>query len=149
MGNKTLEIQSHHVTTAMLTEKLQQFRGKILQTPPMYSALKINGEKLYDLARRGETVDRKPRPVEVYDLKLASSTQGLPYFDLEVTCGGGFYVRSLIHDLGRACNAAAHMTALTRSKQGLFEISECLSEQEWTYDKLISAISVHSAKVSR
>ncbi len=148
LGNRTLEVRSDHVTTAVLTDKLEQFRGKILQTPPMYSALKKNGEKLYDLARKGIIVDREPRPVEVFDLKLAQSAQGLPYFDLEVACGGGFYVRSLIHDLGRACNAAAHMTALTRTKQGVFELKDCLTEQEWTYDKLIAAVHQHSGKIN-
>ncbi len=85
-----------HVTFEMLKNVLPKFLGNIEQVPPMYSALKINGKKLCDLARKGEIVKRRPRPVVVHSIQLTSTPEDLPSFDIEVECSGGTYVRTLI-----------------------------------------------------
>ena len=114
-GAITETVDSTHVTYDMLENALQQYRGDILQTPPMYSALKIDGQRLYTLARQGLEVDREARPVTTYKLELVrkphpyllaetndiNSELNLPLFGLDIECSGGFYVRSIIRDVAR------------------------------------------------
>ncbi|XP_071948585.1 pseudouridylate synthase TRUB1-like isoform X2 [Antedon mediterranea] len=89
-----------HVSREDLEKALETFRGNILQVPPIYSALKLNGKRMSDLAHRGQHVDPKPaRPVTVHSLECTHFSS--PQFNLTLHCGGGFYVRSLIHDLGK------------------------------------------------
>ncbi len=121
-------IDSTHITYAALEAALPAFRGNITQIPPMYSALKKNGKRLYELARKGEIVERAARPVTIYSLdmvELESSQEKLNddgkregIFGLDVNCSGGTYIRTLISDLARACGGRAHMTGLCRTKQG-------------------------------
>eukprot|EP01041_Mallomonas_annulata_P005385 gene5385-10772_t len=134
-----------HVTIESLENALTKFRGDILQIPPMYSALKRDGKKLYDLAREGITVEREARPVTVYSLELAHP-KSLPYFGLNIESSGGFYVRSLISDLARECDGIAHMTALIRTKQGPYEIDDCLKQSDWNFNKIIEKIHICSEK---
>jgi len=98
--------------TAAIETALAKLRGRILQVPPMYSALKQGGERLYAKARRGETVEVPPREVEVYRLKLLAHTGDM--LQLLVECGSGTYVRSLAVDLGEDLGCGAHLTALRR-----------------------------------
>lgn len=143
-GRPTLHVPSDHVTNAMILESMSQFRGDILQIPPMYSALKFKGRRMHELAREGITVDREPRAVQVFSLDLTPPLDKLPEFNLTVSSGGGFYVRSLIADLARVCGGAAHMTALVRTVQGPFALEDTLHEGDWTFDKISSAIRAHS-----
>ncbi len=85
-----------HVNFEILQNVLSQFSGTIEQVPPMYSALKIGGKKLCDLARKGQVVKRMPRPIVVHSIQLTSTPEDLPRFDIEVECSGGTYVRTLI-----------------------------------------------------
>ncbi len=85
-----------HINFEMLENVLSQFSGNIEQVPPMYSALKVGGKKLCDLARKGEVVKRMPRPVVIHSIQLTSTPEDLPRFDIEVECSGGTYVRTLI-----------------------------------------------------
>src|SRR6056297_253847 len=98
---------------------LAGFRGPIRQVPPMYSALKQGGERLYRKARRGEVVDRPAREVEIYALELESWTP--PTFSLDVRCSKGTYIRTLVEDLARAAGSCAHVTALRRYAAGPYE----------------------------
>lgn len=98
---------------------LASFRGRILQVPPMYSALKQGGERLYKKARRGEVVERPAREVEIYKLEL--ETWDPPAFSLNVRCSKGTYVRTLVEDLARAAGSCAHVTALRRYAAGPYE----------------------------
>ena len=109
-------------------EALAGYRGRIRQVPPMFSALKKNGRPLYELARAGREVKREPREVEVYALELAAfdGVTGV----LEMTVSGGFYVRTLIHDLGRDLGVGAHMSALTRTRIGPFRLAAALELAE-------------------
>lgn len=104
---------------------LSQFRGQIVQVPPMYSALKHNGQPLYKLARAGKEVERKGRPVTIHDLILHSfDGAGLT---LEIHCSKGTYVRTIADDLGEALGCGAHVTALRRLQAGVFKIEDCVT----------------------
>jgi tRNA pseudouridine55 synthase len=104
---------------------LASFVGQVEQVPPMYSALKQEGQPLYKLARQGKTVERPPRPVEIYELELLDWTP--PSLVLELTCSSGTYVRSLAHDLGQALGSGAYLAALVRLSSGRFRLEEAVS----------------------
>ncbi len=101
---------------------LAGFRGAIAQIPPMYSALKIRGQKLYKLARQGKEIERAPRPVTIH--RLDALDWALPDVTVEVVCSAGTYIRSLVHDLGQALGCGAHLTALTRTAAGEFRLED-------------------------
>lgn len=104
---------------------LEGFRGRIRQVPPMVSALKVRGERLYRYARRGETVDRPAREIEIYRLELTRFDP--PWLELDVVCSPGTYVRALANDLGRALGCGAHLAALRRVRAGRFGVDEALA----------------------
>jgi len=104
---------------------LQPFQGEILQVPPMFSAKKIGGKKLYDLARRGISVERQPVPVRV-SMKLLH--YAYPRLELLVDCSKGTYIRSLAHDIGQALGCGAHLSELVRLRSGSFSIEECIPQ---------------------
>ena len=106
------------VDESTLARALELFRGEIDQVPPMYSALKHHGERLYNLAREGIEVERKPRRVTIHDLRLLSAA--LPEFDLEVHCSKGTYIRTLAEDIGKALGCGAHVVGLRRTAVGPF-----------------------------
>jgi tRNA pseudouridine55 synthase len=101
---------------------LANFRGAIEQVPPMYSALKVKGQKLYKLARQGKEIERAARPVTIYRLDVLA--WALPDVTIEVVCSAGTYIRSLAHDLGRQLGCGAHLIALTRTAAGDFTLSQ-------------------------
>ena len=110
------------LTQARLEQVLQQFRGEIMQVPPMYSALKVNGQKLCDLARKGKEVERKPRPITIHELTLLGmETDGIR---LRVRCSKGTYIRTLCKDIGEALGCGGCMTALRRVTAGEYTIEE-------------------------
>ncbi len=110
------------VTGAQLEQVLQQFRGEILQVPPMYSALKVNGQKLCDLARKGKEVERKPRPITIHELTLLGmEADGIR---LRVRCSKGTYIRTLCKDIGEALGCGGCMAALRRVSAGEYTIEE-------------------------
>ena len=113
-----------NVTLAQLEEALSAFVGRIEQMPPMYSALKHRGTPLYRLARQGKTVERKPRPVEIHEIKLLDWAS--PVLTIEVTCSPGTYLRSLAHDLGQRLGCGAHLSSLTRLASGHFTLDEAI-----------------------
>ncbi len=104
---------------------LAAFEGQVEQVPPMYSALKQEGTPLHRLARQGKTVERPPRPVEIYRLELLDWTP--PSLILEVSCSSGTYVRSLAHDLGQELGSGAYLAALVRLSSGRFRLEETVS----------------------
>ncbi|MCL1787326.1 MAG: tRNA pseudouridine(55) synthase TruB [Defluviitaleaceae bacterium] len=97
-------------------------RGEYLQVPPMYSAIKIGGKKLYELARKGETIDRPPRPVAIHDIAVLDYTPAENAFTIRVKCSKGTYIRSLATDIGAALGCGATMGELTRTQSGAFSI---------------------------
>jgi tRNA pseudouridine55 synthase len=106
------------VTQEAVESALQAFRGEIKQVPPMYSAIKQGGRKLYDLARAGQEVERSARTVTIFRLDLTGWEP--PFADLEIHCSPGTYIRSLAFDLGRAVGVGAHLAALERAASGSF-----------------------------
>ena len=106
---------------------LQAFRGDIMQIPPMYSALKVNGQKLCDLARKGRTVERQPRPITIHTLEYLGMENGC--LKLRVDCSKGTYIRTLCEDIGEALGCGGCMEALRRTKAGEYDISQAVPLQ--------------------
>ena len=112
--------QEAFVTGEMVEEVLKQFRGDIMQIPPMYSAIKVNGQKLYDLARKGREVERQPRPITIHELKLLGmDAEGI---HLRVRCSKGTYIRTLCKDIGEALGCGGCMAALRRVQAGEYTL---------------------------
>ena len=126
-GN-TLEESDAVPTRDQLEEVASRFRGEITQIPPMYSALKVNGKKLYELARQGQQVERKPRKVTISKLEIGPE-DGNKY-TLDVVCSKGTYIRTLCEDLGSAVNACACMNSLRRIRAGAFTIEDSHTIEE-------------------
>jgi len=135
------------VSREQVEAALEGFRGAILQVPPMVSALKRGGRRLYELARQGVEIERAPRPVEIYSLELVAWTP--PDLVLEVTCSPGTYIRSLAHDLGQALGCGAHVTGLVRLASGDFRLEDALPLAELTAERLPSALLPLDAGLSR
>ena len=127
-GTPTEERNPSMVTRAQVEAALAQFTGVIDQQPPMYSAVKHQGKRLYQLARAGIEVPRDARRVHVYLLRLEEWTP--PLFTLQVECGRGVYMRSLAHDLGQALGCGAHLDSLVRQRSGPFSIEESFSVEQ-------------------
>ena len=121
---KVLTEQDAFVTGEMLEEVLEKFRGEILQVPPMYSALKVGGQKLVDLARKGKTVERQPRPITIHELTLLGmEADGIR---LRVRCSKGTYIRTLCKDIGEALGCGGCMASLRRVSAGEYTIAEAV-----------------------
>ncbi|MCL2828099.1 MAG: tRNA pseudouridine(55) synthase TruB [Oscillospiraceae bacterium] len=110
------------VSRGELEAVLPRFLGEIQQTPPMYSAIKVDGQRLYKLARKGMEVERKARPVTIRRLDILA--EGPDGFDLEITCSKGTYIRTLCHDMGQMLGVGGVMTALQRTHVGAFSLQE-------------------------
>ena len=108
-----------------LQETLQKFIGDITQIPPMFSALKFEGKPLYEYARQGIEIERKPRPVTIYDIKLNKIEESIVI--LEVICSKGTYIRTLAEDIGHALGCGAHLKGLERTQTGNFQLPDALT----------------------
>lgn len=129
-GSQTSQAESK-ATKLEIEQVLPRFSGEIKQIPPMYSAIKKDGQRLYDLARKGVEVERDARTVTVYKLSLTAFDEEAQEGTIEVTCSKGTYIRTIIDDIGRALGTGAVMTALRRTFACGFSIDECI-----TLDKL-------------
>ena len=119
----TSPVSAHRAAVEAL---LPQFMGEIQQIPPMYSAIKINGQKLYDLARKGKEVERKPRSITIYELELLEQTEEGDYL-LRCVCSKGTYIRTLCHDIGQALGCGAAMSSLRRTMAAGFSIDRAVT----------------------
>ncbi len=123
------EIDAHypteHITDELIYETTKQFIGTIEQTPPLFSAIKINGKRAYDIARAGETAEIKPKTITIKEFTITRIA--LPYVDFKVVCSKGTYIRSLARDFGLALNSGAHLTALCRTRIGDYKLTDALS----------------------
>ena len=124
---ETIEEKSVEFTTEKLETVLESFRGEILQVPPMYSALKVNGQKLCDLARKGKEVERKPRPITIHELTLLEVGENT--LRLRVRCSKGTYIRTLCKDIGEALGCGGCMAQLRRVTAGEYTIEEAVPLQ--------------------
>ena len=134
--------ENFSITTDMLKETLEKFRGDIKQVPPMYSAIKINGQKLYDLARRGEVIEREARDVSIYSLELLE----FDGVNAKISCkvSKGTYIRSLIFDIGMELKTFATMTSLVRTSVGREDI-----EKSFTLEDIESMASENNFSFAR
>ena len=124
ISGTVLTEQEAFVTKKQLEEVLEQFRGQILQVPPMYSALKINGQKLVDLARKGKEVERQPRPITIHELEMVDFAGETA--TLRVRCSKGTYIRTLCKDIGEALGCGGCMAALRRVQAGEYTIDQAV-----------------------
>lgn len=124
-GEIVAERDPSGITRQAVELALTGFTGDIEQMPPMYSAIKQQGKKLYELARAGQVVERDLRPVRIDSLDLVDWSP--PEFTLEITCSAGTYIRSLAHDLGETLGVGAHLTGLTRTASGNFRLAESVT----------------------
>ena len=139
-GETVAEADPSAVTEEQLRAVIQkEFIGDVLQTPPMVSAIKLNGEPLYKLARRGEEVERKPRLIHVYRFSLDSFEN--PNATFTVSCTKGTYIRTLCHDIGELLGCHAHMTSLRRLACGKFSLENAISFEDL---KLLPRADLHT-----
>lgn len=127
MTGTVLTEENVSFTEEQLQETLAAFRGEILQVPPMYSALKVNGQKLCDLARKGKTVERQPRPITIHELTLVE--RGENTLRLRVRCSKGTYIRTLCKDIGEKLGCGGCMESLRRVAAGEYTIDEAVPLQ--------------------
>ena len=123
-----LETHPADVEDSRLQAVLQQFTGPITQIPPMYSAIKVGGKKLYELARKGETVERKPRSITIHELELLARSGD--QCQLRVGCSKGTYVRTLCHDIGQALGCGGCMSSLRRTAAGHFTLEDAVTLEQ-------------------
>ena len=124
-GQITQTRDASALTHDQIEAALPAFTGAILQVPPMYSAIKQGGKKLYDLARQGQTVEREPRAVTIRALEIVAWSAH--FLGLDVTCSAGTYIRSLAYHLGESLNVGSHLTGLIRTGSGAFTLENAIS----------------------
>ncbi len=120
---------TEHITREMVEQTLPRFLGEIWQVPPTYSAVKVNGKRAYDYARKGAEVELKPKLLVIDEIELLDCS--LPEITIRVVCSKGTYIRALARDIGLALNSGAHLTALRRTKVGDFHVEDCLSIEQF------------------
>lgn len=130
MTGRVLKESPVQVSREALEVVLEQFRGDYSQIPPMYSALKVQGKKLYELAREGQVIERKPRQVKILDLELLEFEADGIHVHMRVHCSKGTYIRTLCHDIGEKLGCGAAMEKLTRIQVGVFKIEDALTLAE-------------------
>ena len=125
---------TEHITRELINDTMPQFIGDIEQIPPTYSAVKVNGDRAYELRRAGEEVKLKPKHIHIDEIEVVNFDVEKVQLSLRVVCGKGTYIRALARDLGRALNSGAYLTALRRTRVGDFTIDRCLDYEhirEW------------------
>ena len=128
-SGETLESRPVNVTLAELQAVLPRFTGEIAQIPPMFSAIKIDGKKLYELARKGQEVERKSRAVTIYELEVLEQTGEQDYL-LRILCSKGTYVRTLCHDIGAALGCGGCMSSLRRTMAAGYTLGEAVTLEQ-------------------
>ncbi len=118
-----------HITKELIYTTTKKFIGKIQQTPPLFSAIKIGGKRAYDIARAGETAEIKSKEITITEFEITRIV--LPEVDFRVVCSKGTYIRSLAHDFGLALNSGAHLIALCRTRIGSYKLEEAISIEEF------------------
>ena len=130
--NETFE--TAHITSEAIHQALQQFVGEIQQVPPTYSAVKVNGDRAYDLRRKGKEVELAPKTLRIDEIEVQHFDPSQMLLTIRVVCGKGTYIRALARDLGRALNSGAYLTALRRTRVGDVRVENCLqldTFKEW------------------
>lgn len=148
---KVLDSKNADISREQLEQALQSFKGEQQQLPPMYSAIKHNGQRLYDIARKGGEVERKTRRITIHDISLIGQQDG--DWLLDISCSKGTYVRTICHDLGQALDCGGCMSSLRRTEAGGFNVSDAYSlaqvqeyaDQDRVEELLLSVDSIFKA----
>lgn len=122
------QFPTEHITEVSIKEALQQFIGDIQQVPPVFSALKKEGKRLYDLARAGKEVEVSARPITIHDIEFLSYQNEI--LTIDVKCGKGTYIRSLAYDIGQALNSGAYLLELRRTEIGDWKVDDALQVED-------------------
>ena len=125
ISGTVLKEQEVTVSEQQIRDIASSMVGDSMQIPPMYSAIKVNGKKLYELAREGVEIERKARPITVYELEILAID--FPYVSMRITCSKGTYIRTICHDIGEKAGCGACMAKLTRTKVSCFEIKDSIT----------------------
>ncbi len=128
LSGKVLSRNSVTASEEEIVNAINSFVGDIMQVPPMYSALKVNGKKLYELAREGKEVERKPRPVTIFSIDILNIS--LPEVSIRIHCSKGTYIRSLCHDVGEVLGCGCAMKSLVRTRVSMFDIADARTIDE-------------------
>ena len=125
-----------HITREFLDQQLERFRGEIDQLPPIFSAIKVEGKKAYDLARKGHEVELKSRKITIHEIEIVAFN--LPDLTLRINCSKGTYIRSLANDIGKALNSGGHLIALERTQIGEFTLDDAMTLEN--FEKILQSI---------
>ena len=130
LEGETVDVSDKTPDLEEIENELKNFRGDIEQLPPIYSAIKVNGKKLYEYARKGEEVEIKPRSVNISDLKILNYDKENRILELYIKCSKGTYIRSIAHDLGKNLGCFGHLIKLVRVKAGDFEVENSIKLED-------------------
>ncbi len=121
---------TEHITREMVEQILERFKGKIEQVPPTFSACKVDGKRAYEMARKGNEVELKPKTLVVDEIELTECN--LPDITIRVVCSKGTYIRALARDIGEALQSGGHLIALRRTRVGDYRVEDCLNPEKFT-----------------
>jgi tRNA pseudouridine55 synthase len=121
---------TRHITRELIERVLRQFEGDQMQVPPLYSAVMVDGDRAYKLARQGSDMELKAKPIRIDEIELTHFDPELMQMSIRVACGKGTYIRSLARDIGRALGSGAFLTALCRTRVGDVRIEDCMTLDE-------------------
>ena len=128
---------TEHITRESVEAALQTFVGEIMQVPPVFSAVKVDGKRAYDLARKGKDVELKAKPLRIDEIELLDCNLDTMEIVIRVVCSKGTYIRALARDIGEALHSGAHLTALRRTRVGDYTIDKCFATIE-DFEKQLS-----------
>lgn len=134
-----------NITRGMIEQVMDSFKGTIDQIPPMYSAVKVKGQKLYELARKGLEIERKPRKVNIFDIKIVDIDQNNHRVLFDVHCSKGTYIRTLCSDIGEKLGCGAYMSFLLRTGSGKFKLEDTVTLEDiekYSYDNILEELLV-------
>lgn len=120
-----------HINRQLIEQTLQRFEGDIMQVPPMFSAVMVNGHRAYKMARKGEEVQLAAKPVHIERIKMTGFDEEQMLLSIRVECGKGTYIRSLARDIGQALGSGAYLTALCRTRLGSVRIADCVTMDDF------------------
>ena len=138
-GNVIKQKSFSHVSENHLIATLKSFKGQQLQIPPLYSAVKVDGRRASDWARKGITVDLRSKEKTIVVYSIALKCFELPFFEFVVSCSSGTYIRCLVRDIGERLGTVACMKHLCRLKQGRYGLNEALNMEKWTFQNITDA----------
>lgn len=133
------EYPTEHITEELIRKVLPTFLGEIWQTPPAYSAIKVDGKRAYDYARKGEDVEIKPKLLVIDEIELLSFADRV--MKIRVVCSKGTYIRALARDIGKALQSGAHLISLRRTRVGNVRVEDCMNMEQ--FEELLSEIKAN------